>query len=99
MKREEFYHAVYEVVNQIPSGCVTTYGTIARILGQPQRSRMVGQAMAYASFFTDAPCHRVVNSQGRLAPCWSEHRALLQGEGVRIKENGCVDLKAHLWQG
>jgi methylated-DNA-protein-cysteine methyltransferase-like protein len=99
MKREEFYHAVYEVVSQIPRGSVTTYGTIARILGQPQRSRMVGQAMAYAGFFTDAPCHRVVNSQGRLAPCWAEHRDLLRDEGVRIKENGCVDLKAHLWQG
>jgi len=99
MKREEFYHAVYEVVSQIPRGYVTTYGTIAGILGQPQRSRMVGQAMAYASFFTDAPCHRVVNSQGRLAPCWAEHRSLLRDEGVRIKENGCVDLKAHLWRG
>lgn len=97
MKKEEFYHSVYEVVNQIPRGKVTTYGAIARIMGQPQRSRMVGQAMHYASFFTEAPCHRVVNSLGRLVPHWKEHRTLLEQEGVRIKENGCVDLKAHLW--
>lgn len=99
MKREEFYHQVYEIVKQIPKGKVTTYGTIARILGQPQRSRMVGQAMYYSSFFTDAPCHRVVNCQGRLAPCWKEHPLLLKKEGVRIKENGCADLKAHFWEG
>jgi len=97
MKKEEFYHRVYEIVNQIPKGKVTTYGAIARIMGQPQCSRMVGQAMHYASFFTGAPCHRVVNSQGRLVPHWKEHQALLQKEGVRIKENGCVDLKVHLW--
>lgn len=99
MKREEFYHNVYEIVNQIPRGKVTTYGSIARILGRPQCARMVGQAMHYASFFTDAPCHRVVNSQGRLVPNWKEQTALLKKERVRIKENGCVDLKAHLWNG
>lgn len=99
MRREEFYNEVYEIVKQIPKGKVTTYGTIARILGQPQRSRMVGQAMHYASFFTDAPCHRVVNSQGRMAPCWREQSALLKKEGVRIKENGCADLKTYLWEG
>lgn len=99
MKREEFYQSVYEIVKQIPRGKVTTYGTIAGILGQPQCSRMVGQAMHYASFFDEAPCHRVVNCQGRLAPCWREQRSLLLDEGVRIKENGNVDLKAHLWNG
>ena len=97
MKKEEFYHRVYEIVNQIPIGKVTTYGAIARIMGQPQCSRMVGQAMHYASFFAEAPCHRVVNSQGRLAPHWNEQRTLLNQEGVSFKENGCVDLKVHLW--
>jgi len=99
MKREEFYQQVYEIVKQIPKGKVTTYGAIARILGRPQCSRMVGQAMHYASFFTEAPCHRVVNSQGRLVPHWNGQEELLKKERVRIKENGCVDLKAHYWEG
>lgn len=98
MKRTEFYHNVYEIANQIPRGKVTTYGAIARMLGQPQCSRMVGQALHYASYFAEAPCHRVVNSQGRLVPNWNEHRALLEAEGVQIKENGCVDLKMHFWE-
>ncbi len=99
VKREAFYQQVYDIVNQIPEGRVTTYGAIARIIGRPQSSRMVGQAMHYASFFTDAPCHRVVNSQGRLVSHWNEHGVLLGKEGVHIKENGCVDLKAHFWEG
>jgi len=99
MKKEDFFLSVYEIVKLVPRGRVTTYGSIAQILGRPQCSRMVGQAMYYASFFTEAPCHRVVNCRGRLVPHWEEHRALLEKEGVRIMENGCVDLKAHLWEG
>lgn len=99
MKKEEFFLSVYEIVKMIPRGKVTTYGTIARILGRPQCSRMVGQAMHYASFYAEAPCHRVVNCQGRLVPFWNEQSVLLKKEGVRIKENGCVDLNTHLWEG
>lgn len=99
MKKEEFFENVYEVVKQVPRGKVTTYGTIAQLLGRPQCSRMVGQAMHYASFYTEAPCHRVVNCRGRLVPDWKEQRAMLKKEGIFIKEDGCVDLKVHLWKG
>ncbi|WP_368370996.1 MGMT family protein, partial [Ruminococcus sp. RTP21484sp1_RTP31023st1_H8_RTP31023_210422] len=44
------------------------------------------------------PCHRVVNHMGRLAPGWTEQEWLLKGEGVTLKENGCVDLKKYLWE-
>jgi methylated-DNA-protein-cysteine methyltransferase-like protein len=99
MKKEEFFLSVYDIVKMIPRGKVTTYGTIALILGRPQCSRMVGQAMHYASFYTQAPCHRVVNSQGRLVPNWEEQLTLLKKEGVSFKTNGFVDLKTSLWKG
>lgn len=57
-----------------------------------------------AIFYVDAenygkfPCHRVVNHMGRLAPGWTEQEWLLKGEGVTLKENGCVDLKKYLWE-
>lgn len=35
---------------------------------------------------------------GRLAPGWAEQEWLLKGEGVTLKENGCVDLKKYLWE-
>ena len=40
-----FFSRVYEVVCKIPEGKVTTYGAIAKYLGSPQSSRMVGWAM------------------------------------------------------
>ena len=58
---------------------------------------MVGQALHHASDLFNIPCHRVVNFQGRLAPGWTEQKQLLTNEGIRFKENGCVDLKKYLW--
>lgn len=95
MDRMEFFSQVFEVVAAIPKGKVATYGQIAWMIGAPNRSRMVGQAMHYAP--DELPCHRVVNSVGRLVPGWTEQRRLLLKEGVPIKANGCVDLKQCRW--
>ena len=43
------------------------------------------------------PCHRVVNSIGRTVPGWHQQAILLMSEGVRIKANGCVDMRTHEW--
>lgn len=94
---EGFAAAVYAVVAQIPPGKVLTYGRIAALAGYPGRARMVGRLMSGASTEHGLPCHRVVNSVGRLAPCWSQQAALLRQEGVAVRENGCVDMKKHLW--
>lgn len=96
--RDEFYAEVYAIVSEIPQGCVVTYGLIARLMGKPQCSRMVGQAMFHAPSELCIPCHRVVNSQGRLVPQWSNQRALLEKEGVVFKKNACVDLKKCIWE-
>ena len=74
-------------------GCVVTYGQIASLVGRPQCSRMVGQAMHNVPEDLHLPCHRVVNSRGRLVPGWTEQRSLLENEGVRFKANGFVDMK------
>ena len=97
-KRTDFYAEVYSIVREIPVGKVCTYGQIARLAGCPQYSRMVGQAMCHAPVDEQLPCHRVVNSQGRLAPGWGEQRELLLKEGVGFRPNGCVDLKRCLWE-
>ena len=77
MNKTSFGEEVYSVVASIPPGRVLTYGQIAYLIGKPQCSRMVGQAMHNASEGQNLPCHRVVNSQGRLAPlnngsCWKK---------------------------
>ena len=93
-----FCQEVHQVVCDIPVGKVSTYGEIAALLGMPQCSRMVGQAMFNVPKELNLPCHRVVNSQGRLAPNWAEQRGLLEKEGITFKKNGCVDLKKHIWE-
>ena len=45
MDQVSFRNEVYSVVASIPSGRVLTYGQIAYLVGRPQCSRMVGQAM------------------------------------------------------
>lgn len=94
----KFYPEVYDIVRQIPEGKVMTYGQIARLLGRPQNSRLVGQALQNVPQNLRLPCHRVVNSQGRTVPGWEEQKSLLAAEGVSLKPNGCADLKKHLWQ-
>ena len=94
---EPFKQDVYEVVGAIPYGKVLTYGEIARLVGWPDHSRLVGRVMRGASAELGLPCHRVVNSQGRLAPGWQAQRALLEKEGVKIKATGCVDMSVSLW--
>lgn len=94
---DAFRQEVYQVVREIPASKVSTYGNIAALLGMPQCSRMVGRALKQVPDEVSVPCHRVVNASGRLVPGWEEQKLLLSEEGISFKQNGCVDLKKHLW--
>jgi methylated-DNA-protein-cysteine methyltransferase-like protein len=97
-----FFLKVYEVVRQIPEGKVTSYGAIAKYLGSPQSSRMVGWAMNAAHSLADVPAHRVVNRKGLLT---GKHhfgggtimQQLLENEGVLIKEDQIQDFEKYFW--
>ena len=92
-----FQTEVLNIVSQIPRGKVTTYGNVAALAGWPSHSRMVGRTLRYTPGAELLPCHRIVNKEGRTAPGWSEHRPLLEAEGVTFKSNGHVDMQRHLW--
>ena len=77
MDRAQFYKEVYSITKEIPYGNVFTYGKIAQLIGNPQYSRMVGQALSHAPKEEDLHCHRIVNSQGRLVPSWQKQKELL----------------------
>ena len=64
---ERFQAEVQQVVCAIPPGWVLTYGHIARLIGHPQHARQVGLVLKKIGE-AQAPCHRVVNNSGRLAP-------------------------------
>ena len=93
-----FRDDVLNIVGQIPSGRVTTYGIIATWAGWPSHSRMVGRTLRYTPEAALLPCHRVVNKEGRTAPGWSRQRVLLEAEGVAFRPNGHVDMQRHLWE-
>ena len=91
------FERVYAAVRLIPRGSVATYGQIAALVGREKNARLVGKVMSMADYYGRYPCHRVVNAQGRLVPGWADQRRLLEEVGVGFRENGCVDLKKHLW--
>ena len=95
-----FAEEVYDVVRSVPPGSVTTYGTIARLLGRVRGARQVGWAMHNCP--DDVPAHRVVGAGGHLSGGWafghpSVQRALLEDEGVRFVGPERCDLTRHLW--
>lgn len=100
-----FYQQVYELVSQIPSGKVATYGQIAILLGRPHAARAVGYALHLAPDHLKVPWQRVINSQGRISPRSALdmphepviQRMLLEAEGVVFDESGRVDLKKYQW--
>ena len=69
--KKGFFEQVYNVVKQIPLGCVATYGQIARLCGNPRMSRQVGWALHVNPEPYVIPCHRVVNCEGKLAPSFA----------------------------
>jgi methylated-DNA-[protein]-cysteine S-methyltransferase len=59
-----FERAVYDATRRIDPGTTSTYGTIARDIGQPGAARAVGRALGHNPFPIVVPCHRVLTSTG-----------------------------------
>ena len=100
---ENFFQLVYQVVKLIPYGRVTNYGAIARYLGSPQSSRMVGWALNSTHNQTGMiPAHRVVNRNGLLTGKvhfggHSVMQQLLENEGIRVEDDKIVDFEKIFW--
>jgi methylated-DNA-[protein]-cysteine S-methyltransferase len=64
---DEFQRRVWELIERIPYGQTTTYGEIARELGdEPTLARKVGGAVGRNPLSVIVPCHRVVGKDGKL---------------------------------
>ncbi|HET9137246.1 MAG TPA: MGMT family protein [Candidatus Kapabacteria bacterium] len=99
---KDFYIRVYELVERIPKGKVTTYGAIAEVLGRKGSARMVGVALGAIPEGYDINPHRVINRIGALSAShkfgsYARMRKLLERDGVTfIGER--VDMKKHFWK-
>lgn len=102
-KSESFFTSVYKIVSAIPHGRVTTYGAIARYLGQGGSARMVGWALnsTLEQRQPELPCHRVVNRLGQLSGkihfSGTVMEDMLRQEGVSFTAPDTVNLGKHFW--
>lgn len=94
---ENFVYLVLEIVSEIPKGKVATYSQIAQLAGKENNARQIGTILSSASFYGDYPCHRVVNSKGKLVADWPAQIELLKEEGVLFKKNGLIDMEKCKW--
>jgi methylated-DNA-[protein]-cysteine S-methyltransferase len=62
----EFQRRVWFRLTRIPYGDTTTYGALARELGNPRGSRAVGLANGSNPIPIVIPCHRVIGADGSL---------------------------------
>ena len=66
VKATAFQSRVWKVIQSIPFGKTTTYGKIAKELGEPKGSRAVARACATNPVALVIPCHRVIGKDGNL---------------------------------
>ena len=85
--------AVFDAVEEIPPGRVSTYGAIGRLVGVGPRR--VARALSQGG--GAVPWYRVVRADGSMAePVRVRQQELLAAEGVPLR-NGRVDLAAVGW--
>ena len=53
---EDLIYEILSVVEEIPEGCVATYGQIARLIGREKNSRLVGKVLSMAEYYGQYPC-------------------------------------------
>ncbi len=83
----KFFERVWIEVSKIPLGKVATYGHIAMTLGTKD-ARRIGHAL-HANKDRKVPCHRVVMTDGSMAPGYAfggpaEQMKILLSEGVKF---------------
>ncbi len=94
--QEKFDQAIWQVVTNIKSGRVMSYGEVARMAGYPRHARMVSRAMSRSPIAL--PWHRVVRSNRTLAfevdsDAYIKQANLLKKEGVDIIKGKVIPTK------
>ena len=85
---------VYKLLVRIPNGKVTTYGDIAKQLGNKKLARSVGKILHNNPDPIIVPCHKVVLSNGKIggyAYGLKMKKNLLKKEGIIILKDGTIE--------
>jgi len=94
------FEKVYSVVKKIPKGKVATYGQIAKLSGI-KSPRVVGNMLHKNTDPVNIPCHRVINTKGKLVTNYAfggikQQKRRLQEEGIHVMNN-MINLTKYLW--
>lgn len=85
---QAFTERAIQVIREIPSGKVMTYGQIAAYAGSPRGARQIALLLHSMSSKYNLPWHRIVNVQGKIVLQDEEsrftQRSLLQKEGIIV---------------
>lgn len=96
------YEKIYDVVRQIPRGCVATYGQVAALAGNKRWARVVGYALHVNPDPDKIPCYRVVNREGKLSEAFAfgginQQEVMLKEDGIEVLD-GKVNLEQYQWK-
>jgi len=92
---------IIETIKAIPKGKVSTYRDIAARAGMPNGARQVVRVLHSMSEKYNLPWYRILKVNGYIALEEGAGRELqaelLKKEGVKVTDEGCVNLKKYLW--
>ena len=87
---------VYDLLLKIPAGKVSTYGDLAKALGNPSASREIGRILGRNPNPVKVPCHRIVKSGGKVGGYFygsDRKKELLEKEGLSFTDEIVNDFK------
>ncbi|MFZ1971035.1 MAG: MGMT family protein [Candidatus Nanoarchaeia archaeon] len=100
MVKNSFYERCYSLLRKVPKGKVTTYKALAEAM-RTKAYRAVGTAMNKNPYAPKVPCHRVVNSNGKIGGYASGTKKkieMLRKEGIQIKNDRIEDFERYLYR-
>lgn len=90
----DIYQYTYDLVKQIPAGKISTYGAVARALGDVRASRAVGRMMNQNPDPDCMPCFKIVQSDGMIGGFGrgiEDKIKRLNDDGIDVKHNKIID--------
>jgi len=92
---------VYNLLEKIPKGKVTTYKILAKAVGRPKNWRQIGQILKENLFPEKFPCYKVVKSNGKIGGYFqgiNKKKKFLKKDGIIIKGNKVQNFNSYLFK-
>lgn len=90
------YEYTYDLVRQIPEGMVSSYGEIAKALGDIKASRAVGRMMNQNPNADTMPCFKIVYSDGKIGGFGlgiSDKIRRLKSDDIGVKDGKIINFE------